>query len=360
VRELPLPSWQQLLIGGHELRPGNLADAASSLARSDRVCDPALVETCREDLLAIEDRIRPGILFRGGDAIDSPATLVADGSADSPRAGIEVVKRDLLAFQQDHGLARVVVVLLASTEPETPLESLPGSWRELELTLETNAACSLRSSSLYAIAALELGMPFVNFTPSLGADCPALEELAHQRGACHAGRDGKTGETLLKTVLAPMFAARNLNVMSWVGHNILGNADGQVLDHPAHKATKLRSKDSALSQMLGYDPQSLVSIEYVPSLGDWKTAWDHIHFQGFFGTPMTLQFTWQGCDSALAAPLVLDLVRLADHAARRGESGALAYLCSFFKSPIGTDKQEFFAQLRELADYASTAAADDD
>ena len=359
VGDLDLAKWDQLVIGGHELREGSLVESAQALAQDERMGNAALVETCRDELEAIDSRIRPGIFFRGGDGLDTTHTSGSREQVDSPRAGIEQIKRDLSAFQEDNDLTRVVVVLLASTEPETPVDLLPTSWRELQLTLETNAACVLRSSSLYAIAALELAMSFVNFTPSLGSDCPAIDELARQRGACHAGRDGKTGETLLKTVLAPMFAARNLKVMSWVGHNILGNADGQVLDHPEHKAAKVLSKDSALARMLGYDPQSLVSIEYIPSLGDWKTAWDHIHFQGFFGTPMTLQFTWQGCDSALAAPLILDLVRLADHAARRGETGALAYLSSFFKSPISTDKQEFFEQLRELAEYATAVLEGD-
>ena len=117
-----------------------------------------------------------------------------------------------------------------------------------------------------------------------------------------------------------MFAARNLEVMSWVGHNIFGNLDGQVLDDPANKAAKIKSKDQLVGSILGYDPQTLVSIEYIRSLGDWKTAWDHIHFRGFLGTPMTLQFTWQGCDSLLAAPLVLDLVRFVElsHRQRRG------------------------------------------
>ena len=145
-------------------------------------------------------------------------------------------------------------------------------------------------------------------------------DLAAQRGTCHAGHDGKTGETLLKSVLAPMFAARNLEVMSWVGHNIFGNLDGLVLDDPANKAAKIKGKDQLVRQILGYDPQTLVSIEYIRSLGDWKTAWDHIHFRGFLDTPMTLQFTWQGCDSLLAAPLVLDLVRFVElsHRHRRG------------------------------------------
>ena len=178
-----------------------------------------------------------------------------------------------------------------------------------------------------------LGCSYINFTPSLGAAPAAIDELARLRGTRHIGRDGKTGETLLKSVLAPMFAQRNLQVMSWVGHNIFGNMDGRVLDDPANKQAKIASKDHLLGEILGYRPQTLVSIEYIQSLGDWKTAWDHIHFAGFLGTPMTMQFIWQGCDSVLAAPLVLDLVRLTELAWRRGETGPLRFLASFFKSP---------------------------
>jgi myo-inositol-1-phosphate synthase len=209
----------------------------------------------------------------------------------------------------------------------------------------------LPASSLYAFAALDLGWPYINFTPSLGASLPALEELARKRGAVHGGRDGKTGETLLKTVLAPMFAHRNWQILSWVGHNIFGNRDGQVLDDPRNKASKIRTKDQVVSSVVGYKPQTLVSIEYVESLDDWKTAWDHIHFRGFLGTKMILQFVWQGCDSVLAGPLVLDLARLGHLAHRRGEAGVLRHLACFFKNPQGVAEHDFFKQFAMLEEY---------
>jgi myo-inositol-1-phosphate synthase len=216
---------------------------------------------------------------------------------------------------------------------------------------------SLPASTLYAIAALDLSMAYINFTPSLGSSPPALQDLAEQRGTCHAGRDGKTGETLLKSVLAPMFAARNLEILSWVGHNIFGNLDGLVLEHPANKAAKVKGKDQLLRRILGYDPQTLVSIEYVRSLGDWKTAWDHIHFRGFLGTAMTLQFTWQGCDSLLAAPLALDLVRLVEISHRRGEVGVLRHLGSFFKQPMGLAEHGFSRQFSLLCEWSERYAS---
>jgi myo-inositol-1-phosphate synthase len=247
----------------------------------------------------------------------------------------------------------VIIVNLASTEPTADHSQLPSRWHKLSPLLENDAASTLPASSLYAIAALDLGMAYVNFTPSVGASLPAILEVAELRQTCHAGQDGKTGETLLKSVLAPMFAARHLEVLSWVGHNIFGNMDGQILDNPANKAAKIEGKHQLVGRILGYDPQTLVSIEYIRSLGDWKTAWDHIHFRGFMGTPMTLQFTWQGCDSLLAAPLVLDLVRFVELSHRRGEVGVLSHLGSFFKRPLGLDADAFISQFALLEAWAA-------
>ena len=201
---------------------------------------------------------------------------------------------------------------------------------------------------------MDAGFAYVNLTPSLGATIPALEELARAQNVPHAGQDAKTGETLLKSVLAPMFAKRNLNVLSWVGHNILGNRDGLVLNDPENKASKVTSKNALLGELLGYQPQSHVSIEYIRSLDDWKVAWDHIHFEGFLNTKMTLQFTWTGCDSILAAPLVIDLARLVLLAQRRGESGAMPALASFFKSPIGVKEHDLSAQFALLERYLAS------
>ena len=197
------------------------------------------------------------------------------------------------------------------------------------------------------------GFSYINFTPSLGSDCQALDQLARDRSTRHMGCDGKTGETLMKSVLAPMFRHRNLEVLSWVGHNIFGNLDGKVLNDPVNKAGKVASKDHLLQEILDYSPQTLVSIEYIKSMGDWKTAWDHIHFKGFLGTPMTLQFTWQGCDSLLAAPLVLDMVRFTDVSRRRGETGQMTFLASFFKSPQGVAEQGFVRQFQMLQQWAA-------
>ncbi len=172
------------------------------------------------------------------------------------------------------------------------------------------------------------------------------------------GNDGKTGETLVKSALAPMFTCRNLDVLSWEGFNILGNMDGQVLDDPKNKESKIRTKDHLLGKILGYSPHSRVRIDYVPSLDDQKTAWDFIHFKGFLGAKMSLQFIWQGYDSLLAAPLILDLVRLAELAKRRGDAGLMPHLASFFKAPLGVDEHALFEQYQMLLGYASQATGD--
>jgi myo-inositol-1-phosphate synthase len=353
---LPLPAWDQFVVGGHDIRTDALADELIRLHQESRVLSPELVEACRADLEQIEANLRPGTLVNVGPRI---AELAGAASAEamndrSPRRAVERIQADLESFRARHELETVIVINLASTEQAPPPEQWPVSWAVADAMLD-RTDCPLPASSLYAIAALDLGMPYINFTPSLGAAPAGIDELARLRGACHAGRDGKTGETLLKSVLAPMFAARNLHVMSWVGHNIFGNLDGRVLDDPRNKSAKLQSKDRALADILGYAPQTLISIEHIASLGDWKTAWDHIHFRGFLGTPMTLQFTWQGCDSLLAAPLVLDLARLVAVARQRGETGALAFLSSFFKSPLGVAPAAFAEQFRALETWVAAA-----
>jgi myo-inositol-1-phosphate synthase len=353
LARLPLPTWGDFVVGGHEIRSAPLADELQRLHHESRVLSPELVAACLPDLATIDEDIRPGTLWNVGARIAELADFAAPaGDERLPRAIVDRLQADLDDFQQRHGLESVVVVNVASTEPLPDERLWPADWTTAERSLH-QADCPLPASSLYAIAALERGLPYVNFTPSLGALPAGIDELARQRGTCHAGRDGKTGETLMKSVLAPMFAARHLEVMSWVGHNIFGNLDGKVLDDPANKQAKLRSKDRLVADILGYAPQTLISIEHIASLGDWKTAWDHIHFRGFLDTPMTLQFTWQGCDSLLAAPLVLDLARLAMYARQRGETGALSFLASFFKSPMGDVPPAFADQFRALEAWAA-------
>ena len=356
VSELPsfagldLPDWEDLVVGGHEIRSLSLLDTATRLA-GEQAIDHRLLGSCQDELEQIDARIRPGTLYRVGPTIAGLADLEIPRD-ETPREAVARLQADLEAFATSNHLEHVVVVNVASTEPPMDLSAVPPSWRQLEPLLDSPEQCPVPASSLYAIAAFESGCSYINFTPALGATPAALDELAQLRGSRHMGYDGKTGETLLKSTLAPMFARRNLQVLSWVGHNIFGNLDGRVLDNPVNKAAKVRSKDHLLSQILPQAPQTLVSIEYIESMGDWKTAWDHLHFAGFLGTRMTMQFTWQGCDSLLAAPLVLDLVRFTELARRRGETGTLKFLGSFFKSPLGVEEQSFERQFLVLEQWA--------
>ncbi len=348
---LPMPRFRDLVASGHEIRRLALFEEAQRLAREFRLPSPEVVEACREDLEAVDRRIRPGTALGVGPRIASLASMEVPADP-SPRAAIDRLRADLTDFVAAEDLAHLVVVNVASTEAPVAMAELPSTWPALASQLEQPGACPVPASTLYAIAALEAGYSYINFTPSLGSAPEAVDELARRQKTRHMGCDGKTGETLMKSVLAPMFARRNLPVMSWVGHNIFGNLDGKVLDDPVNKQAKVRSKDQLLGDILGYRPQSHVSIEYIESLGDWKTAWDHIHFRGFLGVAMTLQFIWQGCDSVLAAPLVLDLVRLTEAARRQGWIGRMPFLAPFFKSPYGVTEQAFDRQFAMLLERA--------
>jgi myo-inositol-1-phosphate synthase len=343
----------QFVVGGHEIREAGFRQTASEMNERAGVFHESLLAACSDTLEAWEKNLRPGTLLACGETIAKLSDRPGINLAETPAAAIERIKADLLAFKKEHNLDDVVVLSVASTEPPFPTGPEHQSLALLEPLLSRANNPVLPASSLYAYAALDLGLPYVNFTPCLGATMPALEELAIKRGTVIAGKDGKTGETLMKTVLAPMFHHRNWRILSWVGHNIFGNRDGVVLDDPRNKAAKVGHKDAVVSSIVGYKPNTLVSIEYIPSMDDWKTAWNHIHFQGFLGTKMILQFIWQGCDSLLAAPLAIDLARMALLARSRKETGVLSHLSCFFKGPQGCAENDFFKQFIML-EYVTT------
>jgi len=348
---LGLDEPAQFVVGGHDIRKASLLSAVKELHCRSNVFDQRVIDACAPDLDAWSANLRPGVTYRPDPTIAALADRADVVAAATPKAAIDQIQRDLKAFVASAKLDQLVVVNAASTEPPIDLTDEHCSVGRFQHMLKEPIPGLLPTSTLYAYAAIDAGFPYENLTPSRGATMPALEKLAEARGVPVAGQDLKTGETLLKSVLAPMFARRNLKVLSWVGHNILGNRDGMVLNDPQNKASKVKSKDHLLGELLGYKPQSHVSIEYIESLDDWKTAWDHIHFEGFLGTKMTLQFTWQGCDSLLAAPLVLDIARLALLAQRRGESGVMKHLACFFKSPAGVDQHDFHLQFEMLDAY---------
>jgi myo-inositol-1-phosphate synthase len=352
---LDLPAPADFVVGGHDIRQGSFEESAEEFRRNSGVFEADLIATCRDDLAAASARVRPGTKLGSGPAISKLGTWGDAQPARSAREAVDRIAADLAAFVEAEGVEHLVVMNVASTEPPFALGDVHRRWDALNAALADGGPELLPSSSLYALAALREGHTYVNFTPSLGASIPALHQLAESTGALHAGKDGKTGETLMKTVLAPMFAQRNLEVMSWVGHNIFGNRDGVILDDPTNKASKVDTKDRVVTQILGYKPTTLVTIEYIPDMGDWKTAWDHVHFQGFLGSKMALQFTWQGCDSLLAAPLAIDLARLADFEKRRGGRGLMRHLASFFKGPEGVEENDYFKQFALLAEYVARA-----
>lgn len=334
-RTCALAPLDALVFGGHDLLDTPLVKAAHALCRDAGPLAPELVRLVEDELAAGEQHLRP-------------APAIVDGRP--PREFVGAVQRDLGEFRTSSGARRVIVVNVATTEPLPAADVLALDLAGFERTLNVPGV-RLPTSALYAYAALDMGVPYVNFTPSVGASLACLEALAQARDVPHAGRDGKTGETLLKSALAPMFRMRRLQVRSWVGFNVLGNADGLALSDPTTAASKTESKGKVVPSILGYDPHTLVRIDYVPTLGDWKTAWDLIQFEGFLRTPMTLQFTWQGADSALAAPLVIDLVRLVDLAASRGERGGLGHLAFFFKSPVGCEVHDLAEQYALLCQH---------
>lgn len=337
-RDASLPALADLVFGGHDIvgvplpaRAGHLADAGVLPARVVAAVRPALEAADRE--------IRDGSPRQGEPQYTTARRLAAD----------------IADFRDRHGLEQVVVVNVSSTEALPEPDPAFLDLADLDKALATSTTL-LPPSSLYAYAAFHAGCAYVNFTPSAGAALPALEELARLRGVPHAGRDGKTGETLVKSALAPMFAQRALRVRSWSGTNLLGGGDGATLADPAAARSKTESKQRALEETVGHAVEGQVHIDNVPEMGEWKTAWDHISFEGFLGVCMSLQFTWQGCDSALAAPLVLDLVRFAALARRRGESGALPALGFFFKDPVASTEHNLTLQHGQLAAWAATPA----
>jgi myo-inositol-1-phosphate synthase len=355
VTELPLFDGLSLagpgdfVVGGHDIRRTSFGASAEEFRRASGVFEPDWIKVCADELETATARVRPGTAFGAGRTIAKLGDWTGGNSPRTARQATDQIASDLAAFVASESIDQLIVLNVASTEPPFALTEVHEHWDTLNAELADGGPELLPSSALYAIAALRSGHTYINFTPSLGCSIPALVELASSTGALHAGKDGKTGETLLKTVLAPMFALRNLRVLSWVGHNIFGNRDGLVLDDPANKTSKVETKDRVITQILGYKPASVVSIEYLADMGDWKTAWDHVHFEGFLGAKMALQFTWQGCDSLLAAPLAIDLARLAAFEKRRGGRGLMRHLACFFKSPEGVDEHDFFKQFNLLA-----------
>jgi myo-inositol-1-phosphate synthase len=273
----------------------------------------------------------------------------------------EQVMGDIERFRTDKRVDRLVMIWCGSTEIYHEAKAVHASMRDFERGLMDNDP-AIAPSMIYAYAAIKQGIAYANGTPNLAADIPALTELASRTGASIAGKDLKTGQSLLKTVLAPAFRARLLGVQGWYSTNILGNRDGEVLDDRAAFRTKQTSKLSVLDTIL--EPkvhpdlygalEHIVRIDYYPPRGDHKESWDNIDIFGWMGYPMQLKVNFLCRDSILAAPLVLDLALFLDLAQRAGQSGIQDWLSFYFKSPMTapgqTSVDDLFRQLARLED----------
>jgi len=344
-KQLGLISMDKLRFGGIDVRRGNLRDIARTVGDTSRTFSRDLLDAVAPTLDAIDADIHC-------DASYDWNTAKLSYSSDNLIDVVESLRGRLQRFRRRHQLDRIVMLDLASVEATPDPVIAHTQLRAFEAAVADDERRVISPSMIRAYAAFLENCAYINFTPNAGAEIQALQKLAADRKLPYYGSDAKTGETLVKSVLAPMFACRNLNVMSWEGVNLLGNNDGKALSDPDRRMAKMSNKEELVPQLLGYPVHSGVNINYVPSLGDWKTAWDLIHFKGFLDVPMTMQFTWQGCDSILAAPLALDLARFGDFALRKNEAGPMKHLASFFKSPLGVEEPAFVPQFEMLLRYA--------
>ncbi len=329
---VPLAGLDQLVFGAWDPLADTAYDAAVRCGVLDRLTH---IEPIAGELKGIEPM--PA-------AFDQNYVRRIDGPNVKPggskRDLAEALRSDIRDFRAVHSCDRLVVICCASTE--TFLEPGPAhqDLDALEAAIDANDA-SVPPSMLYAYAALREGVPFINGAPSRTIDVPAMAELADAAGVPIAGKDFKSGQTLVKTVLAPMLKARMLGLRGWYSTNILGNRDGEVLDDPGSFRTKEQAKLGVLDDILqpGMYPQLYgdvhhkVRISYYPPRGDSKEGWDNIDIFGWLGYPMQIKVDFLCRDSILAAPLVLDLVLFTDLAQRAGLAGVQEWLSFYFKNP---------------------------
>jgi myo-inositol-1-phosphate synthase len=271
----------------------------------------------------------------------------------------EMVREDIRNFKKQHGLDRMVMVWTGSTEIFMKQSEVHASKASFEKAMKENHP-DIAPSMVYAWAAIAEGMPYVNGAPNLTADIPAMLEFAEEMGVPLAGKDFKTGQTLMKTIIAPGLKARMIGIEGWFSTNILGNRDGEVLDDPESFKTKEESKLSVLDQILQpdlypdlyKDLYHKVRINYYPPRRDNKEGWDNIDIYGWLGYPMQIKIDFLCRDSILAAPVVLDLVLFMDLAKRSGFHGIQEWLSFYFKSPVHAPnvypEHDLFIQLMKL------------
>lgn len=329
---IPLFDIKDLVFGGWDIFDESLYDSAITAG----VLEKTLIEQLKPELSAI--RAMPAVF-------DNKYVKRLDGShvkkASTKYEEYELLRKDIQNFKQQNDLESAVMIWTASTEIYIKQSAVHQSKEAFEKGLKENHQ-DIAPSMIYAWAAIAEGLPFANGSPNLTADFPAIYEFAKEMKVPVCGKDFKTGQTLMKTILAPGLKARMLGIEGWFSTNILGNRDGEVLDDPESFKTKEESKLSVLDQILQPnlypdlygDLYHKVRINYYPPRKDNKEGWDNIDIFGWLGYPMQIKVDFLCRDSILAAPLVLDLVLFLNLAQRTGLHGIQEWLSFFFKSPV--------------------------
>lgn len=347
---VPLADLDSLVFGGWDVFPEDAYDSAVHAG----VLDERLLDQIKDPLKGVKPM---SAIF------DRSYVRRLEGSnvksTKSKWDAVLEVREDIQRFKADNRVERLVMIWCGSTEVFMQHHEVHNEIESLEKAIEENHP-AIPPSMIYAYAALQEGVPFLNGAPNLTVDVPAMVELARQKGVPIGGKDFKTGQTLMKTLLAPGLKARMLGVQGWFSTNILGNRDGEVLDDPDSFKTKEVSKLDVLEfilqpnlypQLYG-DIYHKVRINYYPPRGDEKEGWDNIDIFGWLGMPMQIKVDFLCRDSILAAPLVLDLVLFADLAQRAQMAGIQEWLSFYFKSPMTAPdlypEHDLFIQLMKL------------
>lgn len=362
IRDLvPLTSLDDIVFGGWDIYEDNCYESAKKAG----VIDGALLESVKPLLESIEPM---AAVFEQRYVTRISGPNVKTGSNKMLLA--EALMEDIRAFREKNGCDRLVIVWCGSTEIFQRAAEPHASLEAFEKGLLQNDP-DIAPSQIYAYAALKCGVPFANGAPNLTVDCPALLELAKREGVPVAGKDYKTGQTFMKTLIAPGLKSRLLGLNGWFSTNILGNRDGVVLEDPDSFRTKEESKLGALDVILQPEayPQlygqfdHMVRINYYPPRGDAKEGWDNIDIFGWLGYPMQIKVNFLCRDSILAAPLVLDLALFLDLAQRAGRSGIQEWLSFYFKSPMVAPnlypEHDIFIQLMKLKNTLRWMAGED-
>lgn len=340
IKEIvPIADLNDLVFGGWDIFPENAYQAALYA----EVLKEKDINRIREELEAITPM---KAAFDPNYAKRLNGTFIKD--TNSRWDMVEQLRTDIRHFKEEKHCSRIVVLWAASTEIFIPQSAEHQSLQALEKAMKENNTAVISPSMCYAYAAISEGCPFIMGAPNLCVDIPAMWELSEKMNVPIAGKDFKSGQTLMKTVLAPMFKTRMLGVSGWFSTNILGNRDGEVLDQPENFKTKEVSKLSVIENILEPTkyPQLYgnvyhkVRINYYPPRKDNKEAWDNIDIFGWMGYPMEIKVNFLCRDSILAAPIALDLVLFSDLAARAGMKGIQTWLSFFCKSPMHDNEHQ--------------------